>query len=420
VRPRLSIEIGQGTRYDVVVAGASIAGCAAARLFALAGLRVALVERRPDPAAYKVVCTHQIQSSAVPAIERLGLAPALDGAGAVRSRAAAWTPFGGWALFPRDAPPGYALTRKRLDPMIRAFATETPGVDYLPGRTVVGLTRDGDRVDGVEVETTDRGRRVLRATLTVAADGRNSTLARLARVPARVLPHNRFVYFGYWSGVRTPADEARLWLLDPDAAAVFPNEDGLTLIATVPHRRRMAEFRADPEAAYRRALGELPDGPGLESAVLESKLIGNFEVPNKMRPAGGRGIAFAGDAAVAADPLFGVGCGWAFQSAEWLVGETRSALLGGGDLDGALRRYRRAMWLRLGPHHLQMSDYSTGRPMRLNERLALGAATVDPGVASAVEEVATRRRSALRLLDPRPLPRVLRYGVPLARRQRRG
>ena len=32
-----------------------------------------------------------------------------------------------------------------------------------------------------------------------------------------------------------------------------------------------------------------------------------------------------GDAALTADPLFGVGCGWAFQSAEWLVEETGSA-----------------------------------------------------------------------------------------------
>ena len=268
--------------------------------------------------------------------------------------------------------------------------------------------RDGDRVDGVEVEGTDRGRMTIGATLTVAADGRNSTIARLARVPARVLPHNRFVYFAYWRDVPTPADQARLWLLEPDAAAVFPNEDGITLIAVVPHRRRMAEFRADPEAAYARIVAELPDGPGLDGAERVSKLIGNFEVPNKMRPAAGSRVAFVGDAALAADPLFGVGCGWAFQTAEWLAGEALSPVLGEGDLDRALRRYRRTVVRRLGPHHMQMSDYSTGRPMRLNERLAMRAAANDPVVAAAVEEVATRRRSVLRLLDPVLTARALR------------
>ncbi len=392
--------------FDVVIAGASIAGCTAARLFARAGARVALVERRGDPAAYKVTCTHQIQSSAVPAIERLGLAPLLARAGAVRSRAAAWTPYGGWLRFPADAPPGYGITRRSLDPIVRTLATDTPGIEYLPGRTVVRLLGDRDRVEGVEIESRDRRRRTLRAKLTVAADGRESTLARLARVPARVRPHNRFAYFAYWRGVDSPRDEARIWLLDPDGAAVFPNEDDLTVVAAVCHAARLPEFRADPEAAYNRMVGGLPDGPPMAGAERASKLIGKLEMPNKMRPAARPGIAFVGDAAVATDPLFGVGCGWAFQSSEWLVAETRSALLGDGDLDAALERYRRAIRRRFGPHHMQIVDYSTGRPMRRNERIAFRAAARDSVVGAALEEFATRRGTVLRLLDPRLTPRV--------------
>jgi flavin-dependent dehydrogenase len=393
--------------FDVAIAGASIAGCTAARLFALAGARVALVERRPDPAAYKVACTHQIQSSAVPTIERIGLAPLLERAGAVRSRAAPWTPYGGWMRFPATAPPGYAITRRRLDPILRELAAETPGVEYLPGQTVTRLLGDGERAEGVEVENPGRDRRTIRAKLTVAADGRDSTLARLARVPARVRPHNRFVYFAYWHGVRTPPTEARLWMLDPDGGAVFPNEDGITLIAAVPHKRRLPEFRADPEAAYRRSVGELPDGPELAGAERASKLIGKLEMPNTMRPAARPGIAFVGDAALATDPLFGVGCGWAFQSAEWLVEETRPALLERGDLDAALERYRRAFRRRLGPHHMQITDFSTARPMRLNERATFRAAAEDPVVGAALEEFVTRRRTIMRLLDPRLTLRVL-------------
>ncbi len=397
--------------FDVVIAGASIAGCTAARLFALAGARVALVERRPDPAAYKVACTHQIQSSAVPTIERLGLAPLLERAGAVRSRAAAWTPYGGWLRFPADAPPGYGITRRNLDPILRELAVETPGVEHLPGQTVVRLLGDRSRVDGVEVDSPNHKRHTLAATLTVAADGRDSTIARLAGLPARVGPHNRFVYFAYWRGVRSPKSQARVWLLDPDCAAVFPNEDEITVIGAVPHQRRLSEFRTDPEAAYGRMVGELPDGPEMAGAERVSKLIAKLEMPNKMRLATQPGVAFIGDAALATDPLFGVGCGWAFQSAEWLVDETRSALLDHGDLDLALKRYRRAFVRRLGPHHMQIADYSTGRPMRLTERIALKAATNDPVVGAAIEEAATRRRTILRLLDPRLTPRVLRGGL---------
>jgi flavin-dependent dehydrogenase len=393
--------------FDVVIAGASIAGCTAARLFALAGARVALVERRPDPTAYKVTCTHQIQSSAVPTIERIGLAPLLEQAGAVRSRAAPWTPYGGWMRFPTDAPPGYGISRRSLDPIVRELAVGTAGVEYFPGQTVTRLLGDRDRAEGVEVQSPDHERRTIRTRLTVAADGRDSTLARLARAPARVRPHNRFFYFAYWHGVRTPKGEARLWMLDPDAGAVFPNEDDLTVIAAAPHKARLPEFRADPEAAYNRIVGELPDGPELAVAERASKLIGKLEMPNTMRPAARPGIAFVGDAALATDPLFGVGCGWAFQSAEWLVDETRSALLDHGDLDAALGRYRRAFRRRLGPHHMQIADYSTGRPMRQNDRVAFRAAAKDPVVGAALEEFVTRRSTILRVLDPRLVPRAL-------------
>src|SRR2546423_3196242 len=119
--------------FDVVVVGASIAGCTAARLFALAGARVALVERRPDPGAYKVVCTHQILSSAVPTIERLGLAARLEARGAVRTHVETWSPHGGWMRLPTDVPYGDGVTRLTLHPILREPAAATPGGPFLPG-----------------------------------------------------------------------------------------------------------------------------------------------------------------------------------------------------------------------------------------------------------------------------------------------
>lgn len=401
----------RGDRYDAVVVGASLAGCAAARLLALAGARVALVERRPDPAAHKVVCTHQIQPSANGVIERLGLAPLLAAAGAARARPSLWTPFGGWLSFPLDAPRSHGITRRRLDPILRELAMRTAGVDALLGHAAVGLVEDGNGVGGVEVENPKRERRTLRAALTVAADGRDSQIARLARVPARVLPNNRFGYFAYWRDVDTPPGEARVWFLEPDAAAVFPNEDGLTVIVAVPHRRRLAEFRGDPETAYRNLVSTLPDGPRLEGAERISKLVGKLDVPNKLRLASRPGLAFVGDAALAADPLFGVGCGWALQSAEWLADAVAPAIAGGEtDLERALRRYRRTFRRRLLPHHLQISDFATGRPFRANERVAFRAAARDPAVGAAFESFATRR-SIVPLLDPRLVPRAIRAGV---------
>lgn len=88
--------------YDVAVVGASVAGCTAATLFARRGASVALVERHSDLNAYKVLCTHFIQPSAVPTIERLGLASPIEEAGGIRNGLELWTRWG-W-LRPRTFP----------------------------------------------------------------------------------------------------------------------------------------------------------------------------------------------------------------------------------------------------------------------------------------------------------------------------
>lgn len=397
-----------GDRYDAVVVGASAAGCTAAHLLGRAGARVALVERRPDADAYKVVCTHAILSSGAPTIARLGLEPALEARGAVRIHGDGWTPFGGWIRAPDDAPTGWGVTRSTLDPLLRGHAADTPGVELLLGHTATGLLAGAaGRPAGVEVETRDHDRRSLRAPLVVAADGRHSPLARMAGVRGRVKPNNRFAYWAYWRGI-PPTDRARVWLLEPDGAAHFPNEDGLTLLAAVGHTSRLPEFRADLDGAYLRYVRALPDGPVLDGAERISKVVGAIDHQNVIRPAARPGIAFVGDAALAADPLFGVGLSWALQSGEWLADAVAPALLGDGELDAALKRYARRFARRLAPHHLVISDFSSGRPSTPVERVMSRAAAGNRRVARAFDDAFSRRHSPLRLLDPRLAPHVVR------------
>ena len=127
-----------------------------------------------------------------------------------------------------------------------------------------------------------------------------------------------------------------------------------------PHRNRLAEFHADLHGAYRRSVNALPEAPDLSEAKLESKLLGKLDLPNVLRPAARPGVAFIGDAALAGDPLLGVGCGWAFQSADWLVEETAGALASTEQLDAALERYRRTHRRRLLAHFLMTSDIASG------------------------------------------------------------
>jgi menaquinone-9 beta-reductase len=399
-----------GARYDVAIVGASTAGCTAARLYAQRGARVALIERKPAPEAYKTVCTHFIQSSATPTIERLGLASLLEERGAVHNGIDLWTPASGWIDTSPDAPYGFSVTRRTLDPLLRRLAAETPGVELLAGWSAVGLL-GGARPAGVRVEDRSHTLRELSAKLVVGADGRDSKVARWARVPGRVKPHGRFFYWGYWRGVRPATERSKMWLLDPDAAYTFPNEDGLTVVLVAPHRDRLPEFQADLHGSYRAMIDALPDGPDMSAATLEGKLLGKLDLPNVLRPAARSGVAFAGDAALAGDPLWGVGCGWAFQSAEWLVDETADALADGdAALDAALERYRKLHRKRLLPHYMMITDLASGRPINAIERRLYNAAARDGAVRAAFERIGSRQCAPATMLKPHLIARIVRGG----------
>jgi flavin-dependent dehydrogenase len=395
--------------FDVAIVGASVAGCTAARLFAQRGASVALLEKRADPAAYKVTCTHAILPPATPAIERLGLAPLLAERGVPRTWAEFWTPHGGWFGVPDGR--GWGVTRRTLDPLLRDLAVGTPGVEFFGGRTATRILRDRGRPAGIEVSGPDGRPLRIGARLVVAADGRGSSLARLAGVRGRVRPHNRFFYFSYWRGVERARSAAgpsiRIWIPDPDGASEFPNEDDLTLLVAVYPRRRLAEVRADREGSYMRTLGGLADGPDLSGAERVSKILGKIEMPNVIRPAAGPGIAFVGDAALAADPSFGAGISFAFMGAEWLVEETGDALGSRRALDEGLRRYRRRLTWRLAPHYLQMAEFSSARELRPLERRAFRRAAVDSVFARECGRVLSRERSVFHLLDPRVAGRLM-------------
>ena len=341
--------MGRGSEYDVAIVGASLAGCTAATFLGRQGARVALIESHGDPRAFKRMCTHEIQGSAASTVERLGLLDEVTEAGGRRGTLNFWTRYG-WVSSsggPSEADSqAFSLNvrRETFDPILRELASGTEGVETMLGHRAVGLLRDGRRTGGVVVRDRDGAERELRAKLVVAADGRGSGIAKLAGQRTKEKANNRFAYFAYFRD--TPlvtGDSLQLWFLDPDCVYAFPTDDDLTLLACVPHKDRLAEFKARPGGGDGCASSRAcRTGPGSTPRSGSSKVLGQLDAPNEVRRPTAPGLAFVGDAATSADPVWGVGCGWALQVGEWLAEEAGPALRDGGDLDRALKALRAA------------------------------------------------------------------------------
>jgi menaquinone-9 beta-reductase len=385
--------------YDVAIVGASLAGATAAIMLARAGARVALIEQRLDAGAFKKICSHYIQASAVPTLARAGLLEPMERAGARRSRGRLWTRWG-WVAPAGDSevPAGVNLRRERLDPLVRGIAAETPGVELMLGHTVNELVCDGDLVCGVRARNSRGDTLTLGARLVVGADGRGSRVAKLSGVRTKTVPHGRFAYGGYFEGPEpVGSPDASLWLLDPHMAACFPTDSGQVFYAAMPTMERLPEFRADPARALVEFVAAIPEAPPIRASRLTEPMQGKIDMTNVAHVPTAPGLALVGDAALAIDPLWGVGCGWAFQSAEWLSDSVAPALAGSEPLARGLARYRHRHARGLRGHAMLMYDYAGGRKISRLERMLFASAARDERQARTFESFATRTTGPARM-----------------------
>lgn len=386
--------------FDAVVVGASLGGCTAATLLGRAGARVALVERSPDPRAFKRICSHFVQSSAVPTLQRLGMIEPMEERGATRSRVRMWTRWGWIEPSPSaKVPVSINLRREYFDPMMRELAAATPGVELMLGATVDGLLREGSQVRGVQTSDKTGRQTAIRARLVVGADGRDSRVAALATLPVKTWAHGRFAYGGYFEGPGPEGSpDTTMWFLDPQWVAAFPTDGDLTFYAAMLTKDRLPAFRRDPTVALRALIADLPEAPPIRESRLVGQVMGKLDMPNVRRGPVGEGLALVGDAALATDPLWGVGCGWALQSAEWLADSVAPALTGEEPLSQGLSRYRRRFRRGLGAHAFMIHDYASGRRTTPAERMLFSAGVHEPQLAELFEAYGTRNISPARFL----------------------
>jgi len=347
-------------RYDVIICGASIAGCATARALSLANTRsersILLFDLHKDVSPR--FSGEMIHPRGARVLDELGFTPALEGAGGVEvdgfvvlEDADADRVELPYASIPGGRPTGFASHHKTLVRVMRRFVSEScPDVTLVGGLKLVDLLRDGDRISGVVVEDERGIRHCVGSDLVVGADGKASSVRRLAG-----MPEARDV-LGFTAGlelVDAAVDDphhATVVLGAPGPMLVYPiarDESGRLisrLTFDLPHALpakgpKLAEYLIDAFVPYLpERLAEQTAHALLarvrEAGTLEMAPTVNLPAP----PATAPGLVLVGDAAGCSHPITASGMTMGLLDAHNLGLEARRR-------ERALRRSSRAPWL---------------------------------------------------------------------------
>jgi 2-polyprenyl-6-methoxyphenol hydroxylase-like FAD-dependent oxidoreductase len=326
------------SRYDVVVAGARAAGASVAMRLARRGLKVLVVD--PARRGSDTLSTHALMRGGVLLLHRWGLLDRLRAAGTPRVETTTFY-YGAEkvevAIKPREGVDGlYAPRRTVLDEVLVA-AAEDAGAQVLHGVSLEGLAQDADgRVRGAYIATRNREVRRVAADLVIGADGKRSTVARLAGAEVEQLtPHATANVFGYWPGLGIEGYHWH-WQVGYGTGAIPTNDGETCVFASMPPELFHAERAGGLEQLYHRVLAIASSE--LEERLRESgatpKLRAFAGAPGVLRNPVGPGWALVGDAGYFRDPITAHGITDALRDAELL---SRAILVG---TEEALADYR--------------------------------------------------------------------------------
>ncbi len=312
--------------YDVLVVGGGPAGSATATLLALAGHTVVVVDRAAFPR--DKACSEYMSPEAVRILARLGLVESLERAGAFPLEGMRVTGPRGATAHGRFAraghkpfrPCGLSISRRILDHQLLE-AARSAGAQVLERHRVDDLVYDSGSVSGAVVRDAGGERHLVRARLTVGADG-------LRSVVARALGHRRYgrsrhmAFVAHVAGVADMGASAELHFRDRAYLGLNQIGHDQTNVALVVPISRAAAAREGVERFFETMLDEFP---GVRERVRAGRLVRGVLATGPFAVTSSRVIApgalLVGDAADFFDPATGDGIYYALRGAE-LVAET--------------------------------------------------------------------------------------------------
>ena len=238
---------------------------------------------------------------------------------------------------------------------------------------------------GLVLDGADRRPLRMPAILTIAADGRRSTLARAVGLTATSRGPRRWAYGTYATGVGGMTDFGEMHVRHGWYLGLAPLGHDLANVCVV--KPANSAERKRPIVEVRDAVAHDPDlRERFEHAVIDDnvRVLGPLSV--EARAAGVAGLLLAGDAAGFVDPMTGDGVHLALRSGVLAAREALRALET-GDITGAVSRLGRAR------------RAAFGRKLRFN-RVIRGLVSSPAAVNAA---------SAAARLVPSVLERAVRY-----------
>ncbi len=361
--------------WDVLIAGAGPAGTVAATILARAGARVLVVDRARFPR--DKLCGDSINPGALSILRRWNLASSIERHGVPVDGMLVCGEAGVQIAAPYPKPlQGRTVIRRDLDYWLLEEAIRA-GAQFEERVTVVRALMhperkcmDGERVGGVVIKSRSGGEVPIRARVTIAADGRRSTLAFGLRLSTQPNWPRRWAVGAYFEGVSGNSSMGEMHIRPGSYVGVAPLPNGLTNICAVGTPATLT-YLDDPKRALRNAIDrEAALRDRLAGARLATRPIVLGPLAVDTRSAGVAGLLLAGDAAGFIDPITGDGLRFAVKGAE-LAAEAalKTLALDDPQMHLALARRRRSTFA---------SKWRFNRTLRrlVDSRAALRAGTL--------------------------------------------
>ena len=318
---------------DVLIVGAGPAGAVAATVLARAGARVRLLDRAAFPR--DKLCGATVNPGTLAELRRLDLAAPIEAPG-LRVEGMRVTGPGAVGVEGRypGGLSGRAVLRRDLDWALVEQAVAA-GVRFDPSRRVVhalveqsGSSRS---VTGVVVDDEEFEER-LKAPVTIAADGRRSTLAFSLGLARHPISPRRWAIGAYYQDASGMSSLGEMHIRRGRYIGVAPVPGGLANVCLVrPSQAGDAALRS-PAALL---AAELASDPHLRDLFTAARLVAPPVVlgPLAVEAAGEPlpGLLVAGDAAGFIDPMTGDGLRFAVRGGVLAAAAALDALAGGWD-----------------------------------------------------------------------------------------